>query len=104
MKGNDEKWQRLIRAAHLVSDFRDATAPMGFATRLAALSLSPRSSAISLVERFSLRALGVSCLLALLGAVGSYVAVPQASASAGDEVFFSVDDPVSVILGGVDNE
>jgi hypothetical protein len=51
---NDSRqaWSRLTSAARTVRDDRDVTAPYGFSTRVAALA-------------FALRALGVSCLLAL---------------------------------------
>lgn len=58
-------WARLTAAARTVRDDRDASAPYGFATRVAALALAQEEKVASLFDRFALRALGVACLLAI---------------------------------------
>ena len=65
MKPTDQKWPRLVAAARQAPDTRDTAAPYGFATRVAALALAPQRAAGSVLERFSLRALGLAGLLAL---------------------------------------
>ncbi len=64
---NDSRqaWSRLTSAARTVRDGRDTAAPYGFSTRVAALAFAPERTMASLFDLFALRALGVSCLLAL---------------------------------------
>ena len=66
MKPSDQKWSRLARAARSAPDTRDTAAPYGFATRVAALAMAQERVVGSLLERFSLRALGLAGLLALV--------------------------------------
>ena len=66
MNPSDQKWSRLTAAARQAQDTRDTAAPYGFATRVAALAMAQERLAVSLLERFSLRALGVASLLALV--------------------------------------
>jgi hypothetical protein len=88
-------WQRLASAARSAPDDRDPTAPLGFATRVAALALSapPRPSLSMVFERLSLRALGVACLLMLASVAASYPAIARAF---DDDVY--VGDPVAEVL------
>lgn len=65
-------WARLTAAARAVPDNRDEASPYGFATRIAALAMAQERVVVSLFERFSLRALGVSCLLALCSVAINY--------------------------------
>ena len=60
MNPPDQKWERLAAAARRANDPRDTAAPYGFATRVAALAMSPARVRVSLLERFSLRAVGVA--------------------------------------------
>jgi hypothetical protein len=75
MKSNHSEWQRLIAGARLARDERDAQAPYGFATRIAAQAAgTPRISATAWVfERMSLRALSVAALL-VVAAVATNIA------------------------------
>lgn len=70
-------WARLTASARSVRDDRDTAAPYGFATRVAALALGENRKMVSLVELFSLRALGVSCLLALSSVALNYSLLPS---------------------------
>jgi hypothetical protein len=100
-------WARLTAAARSVRDDRDATAPYGFATRIAALALSQEEKVASLFDRFALRALGVSCLLALGSVALNYHSLSsdttvgvsgQIVAANIDEVMLPTTDAVAVIF------
>jgi len=95
----DEIWATLIHAARHVSvDSAEARAPLGFSTRVAALGLAERRAAPSLLEAFSLRALGFAGLAAVL-AFAVHFSVPQSVAAADEELFFTVEDPSALLLG-----
>jgi hypothetical protein len=105
MNLNDPKhpWARLTAAARTVADNRDTAAPYGFATRVTALAWAPEHKAISLVERFALRAVGIACLLALLSVAANYSVITSrppapATAAAGVEDELPVEDPVALLL------
>jgi hypothetical protein len=101
MKFNDPRhpWPRLVAAARQIPHADDATAPYGFATRVAALAFAQERRA-SLFERFALRALGAACLLAVASAAINYSTIAQPmNKPIDDEVQFTpVEDPVSVLL------
>ena len=63
MKNTPQAWERLAAAARRAPEDRDARAPFGFSTRVAALAMAGRPTG-SLVERFALRAMIVACGLA----------------------------------------
>ncbi len=88
-------WQRLATAARHAPDDRDTAAPYGFSTRLAALALAAERPVVSLLERFSLRALGIAAALAVLSVTVHYT-LPANSSSDDDEI--SVDDPVAALI------
>jgi hypothetical protein len=101
-------WSRLIAAARQVHDERDAGAPYGFATRVAALAMSQQRAVGSVFERFAFRAVGVASLLALFSIVLNYQALstpgnalvtPQAE-EVGELV--AVDDAVAIVLDFAD--
>ncbi len=92
MNPSDQKWQRLVAAARRAPDARDVTAPFGFSTRVAAQAYA--APVASLLERFSLRALGVAALLAVVCVAGNYTTI----ASALDPDSGAVDDPVADML------
>jgi|GEM_PF-565007 len=98
----DEIWAELTRAALLTppedNEADLAHAPLGFSTRVAALGLAERRAAPSLLEAFSLRALGLASLAAALALVAHF-SVPQSVAAADEEFFFTVEDPSSLLLG-----
>ena len=93
-------WSRLTAAARQAPDLRDATAPYGFATRLAALGMKPQRAIASLFERFSFRAIGVAVLLALLGVAINYQHLGGNSrvGVAFEEVILPTDDAVAIVL------
>ena len=94
MNPPDQKWPRLIAAAGRAGDARDTAAPYGFATRVAALALAPERAAASLLERFSLRALGLAALLAVVCVAANYSTV--VSLFRDDSA--TADDPVAEIV------
>ena len=79
MKLDDPKhpWSRLTAAARRAPDDRDTAAPYGFATRVAALALRQERRVSSLLERFSLHALGVACLLTWATVTTNYSVVTK---------------------------
>jgi hypothetical protein len=89
-------WERLAAAARLAKDDRDTAAPYGFATRVAALGLAPRQPETSLFARFSLRALGVACLLMAAAFATNYSLI--ASVSASEDETATTDDPVAEVI------
>lgn len=91
-----DPWPRLVAASRRAPDDRDTAAPYGFATRVAALAMAPERSVISLFERFSLRALGVAALLALVSVATNYSAI--ANAFGGEEEGTVTDDPVAELV------
>ncbi|MBL9199978.1 MAG: hypothetical protein JNL39_05690 [Opitutaceae bacterium] len=94
-------WARLTSAARMVRDERDASAPFGFATRVAALALAQEFRVASLFERFSLRAMGLAALLAVVSVALNYqeLAAPAAVAQAAEEIdLVHSDDAVSIVL------
>ncbi|MES2697855.1 MAG: hypothetical protein V4773_30620 [Verrucomicrobiota bacterium] len=107
-----DPWTRLTAAARDVRDERDAAMPYGFATRIAAMALAQERRVVSLFERFALRALGVSCLLALGSLAINYSAITMPSPGAGSvvahlggeefEAEASQDDAVALILDFAD--
>lgn len=90
----DEKWMRLTEAARRAGDPRETAAPYGFATRVAALGLAPERAAVSLLERFSLRALGLAALLAAVCFAANYSTV----AGLFHDETANADDPVAEIV------
>jgi hypothetical protein len=71
---SDSIWQRLTAAARKAPDDRVTAAPYGFSTRVAALAMrQPAVSALSFaLDRLSLRALVLSCVIMTIGIVSSY--------------------------------
>ena len=91
-------WARLTAAARTVRDDRDASAPYGFATRMAALALAQESRVLSLLERFSFRAVGVAALLALGSVALNYSALTGSTFAQADDDMLQADDAVSIVL------
>lgn len=98
-------WSRLVVAARQIRDERDASAPYGFATRVAALAYAQERSVASMMERFALRAVGVAGLLALLSVGLNYSALtaplarttPVAAVSV-EDFMLPIHDPVAFVL------
>ena len=104
---NDSRgpWIRLASAARQVRDERDASAPYGFATRVAALAMAQEARVASLVERFAFRAVGVASLLALCSVVLNYEVLSGSSASSAPVAgsiesldLTPTDDAVAIVL------
>jgi hypothetical protein len=97
-------WARLVQAARKHRDDRDASAPLGFATRVVALALAQERSLASLFDRFALRALGVACLLALGSLALNYrelsraVAAPALTTPSLEVDLLANSDVVAVVL------
>lgn len=98
MNTPEEKWQRLVSAARQAPDAHDETTPYGFTTRVVAQARmgDTRQSVGSVLERMALRAFGVACLFAVLGAV-IHVVEPQPSTPV-EDIFFMTDDPAAILL------
>ena len=94
MNPPEQKWSRLVAGARGAVDPRDTSAPYGFATRVAALAGSAERMRGSLLERFSWRALGVACLLAIASTAVSY----SVGTTTADEDALSDDGAVSALL------
>ena len=63
MKNFDHQWQKLTALARQAPDDRDAAAPLGFATRVAArAATAPAGSPWAAFERFALRGLVVAAV------------------------------------------
>ncbi len=100
-----QAWQRLAAAARTVRDDRDASAPYGFATRVAALALAQERRVVSVLDRMALRALGVASLLALFSVALNYQEMTSAFTSTGtalhlaeDTDTIAPDDAVAIVL------
>jgi hypothetical protein len=105
MNLNDPRhaWTRLTVAARTAGDDRPTAAPYGFATRVTALAMAQERKSFSLVERFALRALSVSCLLAVLSVAVNYSHLSISTGPVGQTVVAEdemvVEDPVAALLG-----
>lgn len=86
-------WNKLVSAARQAPADADVSAPYGFATRVAALALSEDRPMSSLFARYSLRALGVACLLAAVSVAANYSAIT--SMFGADDSSPVADDPVA---------
>jgi hypothetical protein len=102
MKLNEPRhpWSRLTAAARTVQEAREDSAPFGFATRVAALACSQERVVTSLVERFALRAVAFSALIALLSVALNYgdLTAPSASVAAVDDFSLPTHDAVALVL------
>jgi hypothetical protein len=103
MNRSDMAWQRLIKAARQVPREPGAVAPHGFATRAVAHAFAAKRPAPSLFEQFALRAVGVACLLAVLGVVSNYTMLAQSVPTHVADSFVTLD-PASIVLGEADYE
>jgi len=75
MSTNPPEWSRLVAAARRApKDERDESVPYGFATRVAARAMTTKTPLLeaSMLSRYGLRALGVSCLLAVACVAATY--------------------------------
>ena len=92
-------WSRLARAARPTAETPPVGPPFGFATRVVALGLAARTEGPTLVEAFSLRAVGLAGFVAVLSlAVGLGDGLWFGS---GDELL-SLNDTVALVLALAD--
>jgi hypothetical protein len=100
MNQTPSAWNRLVAAARGAPDSRDTAAPYGFATRVAARAFAGERPAVSGFARLALRAMGVSCLLAVVAVAANYSSVRRlfddssATAAAGAVP----DDPMTALV------
>lgn len=97
-------WRRLTAAARTVNDdASDRAAPYGFSTRAVALAFSQEVRLVSLFDRFALRALSVSCLLALGSVALNYQAIESVPVAPVAPVVMAASiSPVDVLLPQTD--
>ena len=76
MNPHHQQWLRLAAAARQAPDDRDAQAPYGFATRVAALGLAAPAAILprAVLEKFALRGLFAACALSVVAAAFGYSA------------------------------
>ena len=94
MNPHEQQWSRLTAAARRAPDGRDTATPPGFATRVTARAFAQERPLDSLFERFSLRALGLAALLAVVCLATNYSTLTGALSD--DSA--SPDDPVAEIV------
>ena len=94
---HDHSWARLTAGARRAPRGTAAAAPFGFSTRVAALAFAAEGPMRSLLERFSLRAVGVASLLAVASVVVNY---PVLTAHPADDELIALEDPVATLLEG----
>ena len=93
MNPYDHQWQKLTALARSAADDRDATAPYGFATRVAARAATqPFGSPWASFERFAMRGLVVAAGLCVMAVVFNYVSFGERD----DEM--SMTDSVGEVL------
>jgi uncharacterized membrane protein len=90
-------WSRLTAAARTVPDSRDTAVPYGFATRVTALAFAQEQRTASALERFSLRALGIACLLTMATGAANYSVLANLF-SPDEPVPMMTDDPVAELV------
>ena len=98
-------WNRLVGTARGVPETRDVTAPYGFATRVAARAWAGDRPTGSVFAGLALRAMGVSCLLAVLAVAANYSTVQRlfedssaAAAAAAASASAAPDDPMTAMV------
>jgi hypothetical protein len=102
MKLNEPRhpWSRLTAAARIIQEAREESAPYGFATRVAALACAQERVVTSLLERFALRAVAFSALIAVLSVAVNYgdLTAPPSSVVAMEEFSLPTHDAVAFVL------
>jgi len=94
MTNYDQAWQRLAAAAGNAPDEGETAAPYGFSTRVAALAMSAGQPKYSVIERLSLRAMFVACLLAVVAVGANYSSISHLF----DDETPPADDPVAALV------
>ncbi len=103
MNQSDEIWSRLTKAARQARDDREIEMQSGFATRVAARGLTVNQGNGSLFERFAMRMVGVSCLVALFAVVTHFSFQGSTEIEDPTTAFFQMDDAATIILGEAGN-
>lgn len=94
MNHHDQRWLRLVAAARSARDERDAAAPYGFATRVAALAMTmPSANPFAVFDRIAKRGLIAAAAFSVAAVVFGYSAW---TGDHGDDV--TATDAVSEIL------
>jgi hypothetical protein len=76
----DHQWQKLTALARQAPDDKDARAPLGFATRVAArAAAAPADSPWAVFERFALRGLVVAAAFGVAAVAFNYTALTSES-------------------------
>ena len=97
-------WKRLTAAARTVANDGDVSAPFGFSTRVAAIAFAQEQRAVSLFERFALRAVGLAALLALASVALNYPVLTSGTSGStialaeDTDVILPADDAVALVL------
>lgn len=95
MKNFDHQWRQLTALARQAPDDRDASAPHGLATRVAALAFErPSAGPFALFERLALRGLLAAGVVTLGCLAYSFSLI---NAEVEDELVYS-SDPVAEVL------
>lgn len=92
-------WSRLTALARRApTEAQDDSAPLGFATRVAALAFAESERRVaSLLELFAPRALWIAAVLVVASVLVNYSSFGLSSGA--DEVSPTVDDPVAMLFG-----
>ncbi len=100
MNSSNKAWQRLVNAARVREETgAGGLAPPGFATRVVALAWSTEREAESLFERFSWRALGTACAVALVCVSLNYGVRTGTSTTPAEDELLRTDAVVAQLLG-----
>jgi hypothetical protein len=95
-------WSRLVAVARGARADGETSAPYGFATRVVALHFAQASSAVSVLDRLALRALGVAAALAVGSVLINYRPAGPSPATAApvatEEHQAATDDAMAVLL------
>lgn len=95
MNPQNPGWEKLVGVARGARDDRPESAPYGFATRVAALALAGEGlSGATLFERWSLRAVAVAGLLAVLTVAVNY----SSFTSYGDDDLLTEESTVAALF------
>jgi hypothetical protein len=96
VKPDDKSWEKLVAAARRAPAEADASAPFGFATRVAALAFEQRQAPASNFARMTLRAAAVAGVLAAVAVAVNFSAIK--SAFDDDSAGAANDDPVAEVV------
>jgi len=99
MNSSNKAWERLVNAAQVRGGREEGgAAPSGFATRVVALAWSAQRESESLFERFSWRALGTACAVALVCVSLNVSTTATAGTTPGEEELLQTDAVVAQLL------